>query len=213
MGDYNDSDITKGFEAAGQRMATLEGSLKQLEMFSEGNAKRLKELLTMVGREVGGGGDPSRKFWTNEDHAEEFGVLFLKACRKERDAPRHASNQPKVQQASDASVVLYRRGLYTWQQVDSILREIGEVEGAIRAETADRNRRILEAKARGDRQIEPLRAREVELFGMLDTFARQQYYQRTLVVKGLRFGQVRIEAGEITVEPKIELAVSMRGKP
>ncbi len=118
---------------------------------------------------------------------------YCKDCARKQRQERAQRNRPAVGPRSYAAI------LCTWKQVNEVLGELCELETSRIAEIAERNRKILLAKAGADRHFNRIHNRERELFGLLDSFA-ETYIAENLVTKALSFGRVRIDKGQIDVE-------------
>ena len=107
----------------------------------------------------------------------------------------------------------YVPGIHTWDQVDSVVRRIGETELAIRAEKNRCNEAILEIKKTSDRCIENWTHSQAELFVMIDNFAKEHYSAKSLYAKKMQFGLVKIRKSSVIIEPDYGNILKERGKP
>ena len=78
--------VASGFKAAGDRMGRLESDLKECEQVLKSNQGQLRRLLGMIGEATRTGvapdGQPYRRFWPTDEHAEYFGEIILAALGK-----------------------------------------------------------------------------------------------------------------------------------
>ena len=96
---------------------------------------------------------------------------------------------------------------HTWEHVDSVLQELGEIGTNIKAERAQRNQQILKIKDKSDAVIIKLERREAILFQVLQAFAEKHYCAHTLSVKTLKYGRIRIDDGIVEVELKTSMPI------
>jgi len=102
---------------------------------------------------------------------------------------------------------------HTWEHVDSVLQELGEIGTNIKAERAKRNQRILEIKDKSDAIIKKLERREAILFQVLQGFAEKHYSPHTLSVKTFKYGRIRIDNGVVEVELKTSMPIPAGKSP
>lgn len=138
-----------------------------------------------------------------------------KKKKTEQKAPIKESIPQPVEQNVEAEADKSKKyiGIKTWEQVDSVIREIGQIEEQIRREKNRRNSRILRIKDESDRVIDLFEKKQRLLYDMIGGFAQEQYSQAFVPVKKLRFGAVRIVKGELEVQVDFDLAAARIGRP
>jgi len=93
-----------------------------------------------------------------------------------------------------------------------LLRELCEAELALKPETTNRNRRILQIKDESDGVIEKLKNRSANLFRLLEKYAVGEAHSYGLKLKTLRFGTVRVLDGECNIDLNLFIAFNAKGK-
>ncbi len=119
-----------------------------------------------------------------------------KACESQRELPEKS----KV-------------SIDSWSQVDSVVREIAEIQAAINAEQTTRERRIAQLEEYINEAIRPWRARQERLTDTLKEFFQKNHTNTTATTKKYRFGVVCYSEGHITFDLNTELARKKIGKP
>lgn len=127
------------------------------------------------------------------------------------------ANEPAGLQANEPAGLIAPDGvdlsIGTWSQADSVLREICEVELALKAAVVNRNRRILKIKNDSDIAVNVFKKQRQGLFAAIERFALGEQQFVGMKLKVLRFGTIRAWDGECDIELSLAQVIKSRGKP
>ena len=106
-----------------------------------------------------------------------------------------------------------KAGLDSWDQIDSVVREIAEIQAAINAEKATCERRIAQLKEYVNKAIRPWQAHQERLIDMLREYFKKNHTDTVAATKDCRFGTVGYFGGRIILDLNTELAKERIDKP
>jgi len=101
----------------------------------------------------------------------------------------------------------------TWDQIDSIIREMAELQCQIQDEHKQCDYRIQLLKGYSNEIIEPALCHQISLRLMLDAFLKKHCPRTKTTKKGYRFGTLQFSRGKLEVELNTERARKYIGKP
>ena len=105
------------------------------------------------------------------------------------------------------------QGIDSTNQVDSVLREMAELQHQINTENGlcEKRKKMIEDYT--EELIEPLVVHQHKLRGMLNAFIKKAWHGSKRKAGHYRFGSIRLHRGKLIVDLKPELAGRFRGKP
>jgi hypothetical protein len=106
-----------------------------------------------------------------------------------------------------------RIGISTWGQVNSVLREMAELQIAINKENAALEKRIAMIREYSQDAIEPSLCHQICLQFMLEEFLKKRCAKHKITFKQCRFGFVRFHRGKMDFKLNIVLAEKRIGLP
>lgn len=101
----------------------------------------------------------------------------------------------------------------SWTQVDSVLREMAEMQLVVNKETEALEKRISLVKSYSDEMIEPCVLHQIALQGMLKMFIKKELAKKKIAVRRFAFGQVLWNNGKVDIELNVEFAKERLDKP
>jgi len=104
-------------------------------------------------------------------------------------------------------------GIDQLQQLDSVLREMAELQAAINCEKTACAERIGTAQYHLGKTIGTWQAYFVELKMMVEAFMQKHYEKHLQMIVDYPFGSVSFLDGEVDVSLNVKLAAERRGKP
>ncbi len=117
----------------------------------------------------------------------------------------------KNQQRRGKADAVKTLGIQNWNQVDSILREMAELQSCINEERALCEKRVSMIRKYSDETIEPLLFHQIALQTMLQNFLRKN--ERKKLIRSYRFGSINFFRGRLKIQLNVDLAKQRRGKP
>jgi hypothetical protein len=103
--------------------------------------------------------------------------------------------------------------LNTWEQAESVIREIAELQVAIDVEKSKCQERIKMIESYTDELIAPEIARITYLENMLKDFCKRERISGPATKRDLRFGSIAFRKGVFSVSLDKKLAMARMGKP
>lgn len=104
-------------------------------------------------------------------------------------------------------------GIESRDQVDSILRELSELQFKINTEANLCRKRIAMIEGYSQEIIDPCIGHQIGLRTMLEDFIKKACREKNPVTKKHRYGFVCLRRGKLVLELKPELAGANKGKP
>jgi hypothetical protein len=104
-----------------------------------------------------------------------------------------------------------RLGIQNWNQIDSVLREMAELQSRINEEEVNCETRISLIKKYSEEIIDPWIAHQIALQIMLQNFLRKDGRKR--LIRKYRFGRIRFFRGQLKIQFDIDLAKQRMEKP
>jgi hypothetical protein len=115
------------------------------------------------------------------------------------------------QQGKGESGVAEILGIHSWKQVDSVVREMAELQSGIDDEGANCEKRISLIKKYSDELIEPLLTHQIALQSMLLNFLKKDGRKR--LIRKYDFGVIKLFDGQLKIQLDVGLAKQRMGKP
>jgi hypothetical protein len=106
-----------------------------------------------------------------------------------------------------------RAGIDSWQQIDSVLREMAESQIAIDRENAALEKRLGLVKSYSDEIIEPIFSHQIALRAMLETFFKKELSKTKTTRRRFKFGNIFWHKGKIKIKLNTVLAENRMNKP
>ena len=101
----------------------------------------------------------------------------------------------------------------SWSQVDSVVREMAEVQAAINTEQATHERQIAQLKEYVKKPASAWQARQEQLTDTLREFFKKNCTDTMATTQEYRFGTVGYFGGHVILDLNTELAKERIGKP
>ncbi|MGA2678264.1 MAG: hypothetical protein ABSF37_03065 [Sedimentisphaerales bacterium] len=104
-------------------------------------------------------------------------------------------------------------GIETWEQVDSLIREMAESQFEIKKEYADLEKRIVLLKKYTENAVEPELIHQMKFRFMLKEFLKKTTPKGQVVTRRFDFGILRFHRGKLDVELNTVYAGQRMDKP
>ncbi|MFZ0035633.1 MAG: hypothetical protein WAK60_11685 [Sedimentisphaerales bacterium] len=104
-----------------------------------------------------------------------------------------------------------RLGIQSWNQIDSVLQEMAELQSRINDEEANCEERISLIKKYSEEIIDPWIAHQITLQIMLQNFLRKDGRKR--LIRKYCFGTIKLFRGQLKIQFNVDLAKQRMGKP
>lgn len=136
-----------------------------------------------------------------------------KECYKAyyKDHKQHLKSTHKKR--SDVDSQNSRAGIDSWQQVDSVLREMAESQLVINHENTALEERINLIKSYSNEIIEPPLSHQMVLQTMLIMFLKKELLKTKNTTRKFPFGKIFWSNGKVKIKLNTELAKNRMGKP
>ena len=150
-----------------------------------------------------------RMLYTNPNTPKTYELHSLECTCKECE--KRNERIYKNQRGRGKAAVTETLGIQDWNQVDSVLREMAELQSDINKEMTVCEKRASMIKKYSDEVIEPWLVHQIALQTMLQNFLRKNSKKR--IVGRYRFGVINFFRGRLKIKLNLKLAKRQRGKP
>lgn len=146
---------------------------------------------------------------TNSNAPKTYELHSLECACKECE--KRNERIYKNQQGRGKADVTETLGIQSWNQVDSVLREMAELQSDINKETTVCEKRVSMIREYSKEVIEPWLVHQIVLQATLQNFLRKDGRKR--LVGRYRFGIINFFRGRLKIKLNLNLAKQQRGKP
>jgi hypothetical protein len=153
------------------------------------------------------------KYCTQCNKEKPLDDFFKSKCSKDGRSSICKECQKSLYKKPHIAAQNSREGIDSWQQVDSVLREMAESQVVIDKEQAVCDKRIELIKKYSEETIEPYLTHKMALENMLKNFLRAELSGVKTATRKFSFGQIFWSKGKVKISLNTTLAKVRTGKP